>query len=50
MFCVGDMFGGDSPTEVGGVGIQDSFAAELALKLGLAAAAGASEPSVAGNS
>jgi hypothetical protein len=45
------MFGGDSPTEeVGVVGIQDSFASELAQKLGVAAAAGASEPRVAGNS
>jgi hypothetical protein len=45
------MFGGDSPTEeVDIVGIQDSFAAELAQKLGVAAAAGASEPRVSGNS
>jgi hypothetical protein len=50
MFCVGDMFGRDSPTEVGDVGIQDRFTADLALKLGVAAAAGASEPRVAGNS
>lgn len=44
-----DMFGGHSPTEVGVVGIQDSFAAELAQKLGVAAAAGAAEPRVAAN-
>jgi hypothetical protein len=50
MLFVGDMFGGHSPTEVGVIGIQDSFAAELAQKLGVAAAAGASEPRVAGNS
>lgn len=51
MLCVGDMFGGDSPTEEVGVGgIHDNFAAELAQKLGVAAAAGASEPRVEGTS
>jgi hypothetical protein len=50
MLSVGDMFGGDSPTEVGVIGIQDSFTADLAFKLGVAATAGASEPGATGNS
>jgi hypothetical protein len=34
------MFGRDSRTEVGDAGVQDSFTADLAFKLGVAAAAG----------
>ncbi|PNF28853.1 hypothetical protein B7P43_G04435 [Cryptotermes secundus] len=45
-----DMFGGDSPTEDVGVGgIHDNFAAELAQKLGVAAAEGVSEQRAEGN-
>jgi hypothetical protein len=50
MLCVGVIFGGDSPTEVGVLGIQDNFTNELVRKLGVAAAAGGSEPRVAGSS
>lgn len=48
---LGDMFGGDSPTEDVGVGgIHDNFAAELAQKLGVAAAEGVSEQRAEGTS
>jgi hypothetical protein len=36
------MFGGDSPVEEDAVGTQNSFAAELAVKLRVAAASGTS--------
>ena len=43
------MFGGDSPVEeVVAVGTQNSFAAELAVKLHVAAAAGTSGQGTAG--
>lgn len=43
MMFLGDMFGGDSPMEeVVTVGTQNSFAAELAVKLHVAAAGGTS--------
>jgi hypothetical protein len=42
------MFGGDSPIEEVAVGTQNNFAAELAVKLRVAAAAGTSGQDTAG--